>query len=157
MLRLPTNSNKHILVCHEDDIERYFDASTPEAFAKSCLAILTYRVRDYGYYEKWDIPEEPAGLLSPAQIEALPTEELRHQEASKRRAFRSRVTRYEEHNAQIDEALKVIEEQDTELIEVRRKFKPEVVLGYETRASRILSNRSDHEYEHVELERLEEG
>jgi hypothetical protein len=129
-------NKKQILIAKEKHGTRYFDASTPELLAESAFKLLKERWND-GYWYYLDDPPEDKDVLSEEQIAALPTESLRNQESQKREYF-------------------LREQRDWEyLAEKYRAIKDCVENGLKNRAWKLLQNRSDYEYENVELETLE--
>lgn len=70
-----------ILVLHEKHGDRYFDASTPEALATSCVKVLRERVADgYWYHREYAEPVRPLPkeqqeilALTDEQLATLPT------------------------------------------------------------------------------------
>lgn len=128
--------NKQILIAKEKHGTRYFDASTPELLAESAFKLLKERWDD-GYWYFLDDPPEDKEVLSEEQIAALPTESLRNQESQKRKSF-LREQRDWEYLAKEYRAIENC---------VKNKLKD--------KAWKLLQNRSDYEYENVELEELE--
>ncbi len=128
--------NKQILIAKEKHGTRYFDASTPELLAESAFKLLKERWDD-GYWYCLDDPPEDKEVLSEEQIAALPTESLRNQESQKRKDYLRKL-----YNWQSDEKQYLF-------------IKDCVENGLKNRAWKLLQNRSDYEYENVELEELE--
>lgn len=129
-------TKKQILIAKEKHSTRYFDASTPELLAESAFKLLKERWDD-GYWYELDDPPKEKEVLSEEQIAALPTESLRNQESQKRKNYLREV-----YNWQSDEKQYL-------------SIKDCVENGLKNRAWKLLQNRSDYEYENVELEYLE--
>ncbi len=134
---------RQIIICHEKHGEFYYDASTPEKLASSALSILTERFETgYMYWDPRahrdaaDIACDELAALTDEQIEAIPSDEVRVVTRKKRRAARSRKRKDEETLVQFD----------------RIKAAVEAKNGQE--AWELLQERSDHEYERIELEVL---
>lgn len=129
-------NNKQILIAYEKHGNRYFDASTPELLAESAFKLLKERW-DEGYWYVSEDPPEREDILSEEQIAALPTESLRSAELAKRTYYLA-----EFNNWQRDEK-EILAIQDC------------VENNLKDKALKLLQNRSDYEYENVELEFLE--
>jgi hypothetical protein len=148
-----------IIVCHEKHGERYYDASTPEAWAKSALAILTDRFNDgYWYHDPRQVTnsfslERRAKmyemlLVTDEQIEAIPSDEARVVLRKQRRRARAEHQQELEQIEQYDRIKIAVEAQDRGFFTVGRdSFQIPVAWD-------ILEDRSDHEYERVELEQV---
>lgn len=136
-----------ILICKENDCDRYLDASTPEQFARSALAVLTARYNEGYWYltpdEIYD-PEEP--VLGDEQIQALPAslqeDARRHRERQKREG--SERAHYK---LWYDRMETCVRDQDLSLLGEGEHATPV--------AYRLLLERREHEYEWVELDELE--
>lgn len=129
-------NKKQILIAKEKHGTRYFDASTPELLAESAFKLLKERWDD-GYWYCLDDPPEDKDVLSEEQIAALPTESLRNQESQKRKNYLREL-----YNWQDDEE---------EFLAIKDCIENEL----KDKAWKLLRNRSDYEYENVELETLE--
>lgn len=135
------NMKKQILIAREKHGTRYFDASTPELLAESAFKLLKERWEE-GYWYFLDDPPEDKDILSEEQIAALPTESLRNQESQRRKNYLRELYNWQ-----------VVEKQYLAI-------KDCVENGLKNRAWKLLAwkplqNRSDYEYENVELEELE--
>jgi hypothetical protein len=153
----PTSKPKQqIIVAEEKHQTRYLDASTPEAWAKSSLALLTQRFQE-GYW--YDNPTEAQdeftlkarhereGLLavSEATMSGLPSGE--QEEMRKKIESAKREILDEAEDARQYMVIKaVVEGQDLTWVG-KRYPRP--------RAWNLLEARSHHQYEHVELEYVE--
>lgn len=129
-------NKKQILIAKEKHGTRYFDASTPELLAESAFKLLKERWDEKHWYYVDDPPKDK-DVLSEEQIAALPTENLRNSESQKRKIFLRELRNWQD-NA---EEYKSIENC------VKNKLK--------NKAWKLLQNRSENEYERVELETLE--
>lgn len=140
-------SDKQIIVCHEKHGESYYDASTLEALHRSALAILTYRFNlGYVYYDpREDTHEftlarrkERADLIAMTdeQIAAIPSDVARVELRKKRRAALQREREDERTAVEYERIKAAVENKDG------------------AAAWELLCDRSDHEYERVELETL---
>lgn len=153
-----------VLVCYEKHGERYWDATSPEALARSALAILTERWKEGYWYsdpdddglgdsewaEKRRAEIAKARALSREEIEALPTS-ARQAVISLRRESRQQVERDRRARDWYERAKRVVEEQDLGTVTVgRNRFAREVPEAWV-----LLEERSDCEYERVAVEVLE--
>jgi hypothetical protein len=142
-----------VIVAKEKDDTHYLDASTDEAWAKSSLALLTERFNDgywyddpvesqSEYYIKERTAREELLALTPEELERVP-EVVR--ENLKRRIQEARASqRYEEEmTKEYAEIKRVVETQDLSWVGTGNYRRP--------LAWHLLDNRSNHEYEHVEL------
>jgi hypothetical protein len=132
----------NIIVWHGKHDTVYFDASTPEVWAASCLRLLGTMDRDYQFYNEW--PE--ADILTDEQIEAMPEPyRTRAREDAERTKHENRHTTA--HNMNVREIKRVLAENDTSLVtRGRGTMERQVPLAW-----LLLEDRSDHEYEHVEI------
>lgn len=127
---------KQILIAKEKHGTRYFDASTPELLAKSAFKLLKERWND-GYWYYLDDPPEDKDVLSEEQIAALPTASLKNSESQKRKQY---LRQFYDWQRDQKEYLAI---------------KDCVENNLKNQAWKLLQNRSDYEYENVELETLE--
>lgn len=129
-------NKKQILIAKEKYSTRYFDASTPELLAESAFKLLKERWDD-GYWRDLDDPPKDKDILSEEQIAVLPTENLRNSESQKRKEFLKEFRYWEESMAEYRAVANCIKN------------------NLKNQAWNLLRNRSDYEYENVELETLE--
>jgi hypothetical protein len=137
-IRIIVHNGKHATDC--------YDASTPEAWAASCVELL--RRMDYdgrGAYQIW-----PEGLAEPEYVEAELLPEPYRTQALKDNDYKK--LRYEEardNNERVTEIHRIITENDRSLFVYGAGTKRErsVPIAWE-----ILDQRSDYEYEGVRLE-----
>lgn len=138
-----------ILIAHETDADRYFDASTPDALAAACLKLLTERRHDY-YPEPVAVAGEGFELPSDEVLATLPEDV--------RRDLKSRAARQRRDEAEAAEYARwwktmteVVGVQSLALITLGRGgLEREEPLAYV-----LLRERSDYEYERIELVDLE--
>lgn len=164
-----------IIVCDEKHNNSYYDASTPEAWAKSALAILTERWNDGYWYQ--DPDEDGLGTsewaekrraeyaralsLTDEQIAELPAEAQKA--VNKLRSDAKRDSEHDkEHRAWYELAKQVVEDQDLGTFLFGDRKTARTKAGKEGRYERrepkawvLLYQRSDHEYEGVSLEDLQ--
>lgn len=178
-------SEKRIIVCEEKHSTRYWDASTDEAWASSSLAILTQRWNDgYWYHDpdKLDVqtrqwrPEAMIDLvlgdLWPGwdasfeqQQDAVTrySTQLREKYGDDPEVLQMKLKKLKvatdeyKHRAAWREGYaeikRVVEEQDLGFVTIGSgRWERQEPIAWQ-----CLSARSDHEYEHVELETLEEA
>lgn len=157
----------NIIVCDEKHEPVYWDATTPEAFARSALAILTERWTADGYWyrdpdsdglgdSEWAVKrrEEQAQALamSKEEIAKLPLP-ARQAVFSLRNAARRESAEDVRHREWYARAKACVEAQDLGLITVGRgKWARELPVAWD-----LLCERSDHEYEHVALVALQQA
>jgi hypothetical protein len=149
-----------IIICEEKHDTAYWDASTPEQFAESALAILTWRWNDgYWYHDpdsdglgssEWAEKEREqrrkALAMTVEEISALPESAQKAINGLRARAKRESAED-RRHREWYTRAKRVVAEQDTSTVTVGRgRFAREVPEAWV-----LLEERSDHEYEHVEL------
>lgn len=142
-----TDHTSRIIVCHEKHGTFYHDASTPEAWAQSALKILTERFNDgYWYYDpraekhpfSLDLRRKRDELLAMTddQISAIPSEDAQ------------RLLREKRALAQAEKR------EEDEMVEQYERIRAVVVAQDGSEAWALLEERSDAEYERVELEDL---
>lgn len=129
-------NKKQILIAKEEHGTRYFDASTPELLAESAFKLLKERWDD-GYWYISEDPPENKDILSEEQIATLPTESLRASEQGKLYWYLSEFKDWQKNEKEY------------------LAIKDCVETGKKDMAWNLLQNRSDYEYENVELEYLE--
>ncbi len=135
-----------IVVWHAKHGDQYYDASTPEAFAQSCVKILG-EMDEMGCYYLEDI--DPGDGVDP---ETLP-EPYRAQAVQKEQRRQRANAEAERHNQLITKIKEVIATSDVTLVSYYRERNGERVLSrVEPRAWEYLQRRSDYEYEGVSLE-----
>ena len=131
-----------ILIAKEKYGDRYFDASTNDALANSCLYLLKTRLEEgYWGYE----PEKPdsTDILSMEEIATLP-EKYRKEEEKNRKYYDAALAYYEDDLIWFNEVKKCIAEKTLAL------NKRGLPIAYE-----LLRRRSNCEYEGIELETVE--
>jgi hypothetical protein len=140
--------DRQIIVCHEKHGEWYYDASTPEQWARSALAILTERFNQgYWYNDPGEKPAEPNGYLSKEQIEAM-EEPYREQAVKIHNSHVRNLRWYREEAEQYATIKRIVEEQDASLVTVGRgRWERQAPAAWGP-----LADRSDGEYERVGLE-----
>jgi hypothetical protein len=145
-----------IVIAEEKHATRYLDASDDQALARSALKLLTERLQAGYWYHEPEVLFEPAPgeeLLTQEQVDALPTQALRDQEAAKVTRAGRRGRAEQDYRRWYDEVKRFVETKDLSMVTVGRgrfeRLVPKVWL--------LLEERSDYEYESVELEGVEEG
>ncbi len=145
-----------IIVCSEKYGEICWDATTPEKFAKSSLAILTERFLSGDWYmdpeddglgdSEWADNErrqnEAALALTAEQLELLPEDARK---AVLKRISKAKKDSAEDraHRAWYEAAQRVVEEQSLEVV---AKGRSEIPLAYQ-----LLLQRAGYEYEGIDL------
>jgi len=159
-------SNRYVLVAYEKHGDYFYDASDNEALGRSALEILTDRWNSgYFYYDPDELyPDDSKWSTSMKQLipdwdEEASTEEKQEKikdfrenvigavpdkdaQAVMMKKLKSAISRYKEkreYTKWYNDTKKIVETQDA------------------TRAWGVLNDRSDHEYERVELELLRGG
>lgn len=130
-------------------------ANTPEEFAQACFNIVKERVEQGYWYDEWPVPDKPFDVLDAEAIAALPDDQKARAQR-KADEFKARVREAQANNDVVKRAKELVANEDKTLIPrvVRPGTPDEKLLGYETNASRVLDQRSDYEYERVDLEEL---
>lgn len=158
---------KQIIVCDEKHGTFHWDASTPEEWAKSSLAILTERWKA-GY---WYLNPDSDGLgdsewatnerAQIAKAKAMSKEAINELPVVARKAViriladdRRDSSEDKQHRRWYQQAKQVVENQDLSLITISEGTKWE---RQEPAAWRLLEERSDYEYERVSIEPLHTG
>lgn len=171
----------YVLVTKEKHGDFYYDASTDEALAKSALAILTERWNQgYWYYDPdesdketnewrpealvenhvgeawpgWDVPYAERAAVLNAHMELLKIKYGDDAEilALKTRKFRAAIEEYKErcdYRKWYAEAKALVESQDADGVVTFKSGRTEAKAWW------LLNERSDHEYEGVDLEPLQ--
>lgn len=146
-----------IMIAHQKHGERFFDVSTPEKLAKASLKLLTDRWKE----DCWYYPPEPASnrvklrfvnedgtLYTDSQIETLP-KAMQTSAKAERNAFKMARSEYEEEMRTYKEIERVVKEKDLSLVPFRKTEKRPI-------AWILLNDRSDYEYERIEIVDTEE-
>ena len=132
-----------IMVWHGKHDPMFFDASTPAAWAESCVYLLTIMDREMQFYYEWDIPT----IVSSGAIEAMPAHyqglALQDQKRDAKNAKEAL-----DNNRLVKEIHRIIAEHDISVCEVGRVGggRLEPVAWYP------LWKRSTYEYERVVME-----
>lgn len=138
-----------VIVCHEKHGERYYDASTTETLAASALQILTDRWEEgYWYNDPREYyTEEKMRTYTPEEIEALPSNELKVRAEQQNRRAKDNQRQFDRDLAFYEQVQRVVEQQDLSTRTVGRgRYEREVPIAWD-----LLQERSDYEYERVEL------
>lgn len=160
------SDKKQVITCHEKHDTPIWDATTPEAFAASALAILTERWRDGYWYHDPDADGlgtsewAEARRAEIAAALALTKEEIDKLPASARQSIlglrgqaRSESEHERQHRDWYARARTCVEEQDDGLVTVGGgRWEHQIPVAWQ-----LLEERSDHEYERVELVTLEQA
>lgn len=168
-------ATSRIIVAEEKHYTRYLDASTDEALARSALALLTERFNAGYWYStpdavypddsKWStslkqlVPDYDPSADKELRIAALETYKsalaLIPDEEAKKLAIKNlnqairRENEKREYTKWYNEVKNLVESQDWQAVVTFKNG------STESKAWRILSERSDAEYEHVTLEKVE--
>lgn len=174
MSKIYTEGMSKIITVYEKHGDYHFDASTSEAFAKNALKILTERWEDDWYddpnddglgYGEWANKRREqyakACALTEEQIEALPDDARKSVKAMRMNA--KKETEYDKkHREWYERAQAVVKEQDLGCYTYGDRRTCRTKAGKEGRYERqvpkawaLLEERSDHEYERVELQDLQ--
>jgi len=156
-----------IIVCREKHGDYYWDASTPEAFAKSALAILTERFTQGWWYHN---PDDDDGLgksewankerkqneivlaMSKEQIDVLP-DDAKRAVLRRRKETEQQLKENAEARDWYQAAKLVVENQSLATVTVGRGvWERQIPVAW-----RLLEERTDYEYESVVLESLLTG
>lgn len=156
-------SDRQVIVAREKHGDFYYDATTPEAWARSALEILTERF-DSGYHYFDGDPdanhhfvqeqrakelEASAPDLSDEDLRKLPVE-ARKPIIRARQRIRDREMEFESDRIFYAAVKEIVEDQDAGMITVGHgRWEREV-----PKAWKLLQERSDYEYEDVSLEPL---
>lgn len=155
-----------VIICEEKHSTNYWDATSPEAAAKSALAILTERWNQGWWYndpsedglgtsewaDKVRADNKRAMEMTKEQYDALPEVAQKHVLALRKRIKQERAYA-QEYQVWYDAAKKVVTEKDSSVIVIGKgRYK-----RYSSPAFELLYQRSDHEYESVSLETLLQG
>lgn len=125
----------------------YWDASTNEAWAKSSLAILTERWnKGYYYNDPGEEPKIDSTIPDLEGIKAMPDGPMRDAAVKTYNAWVSRRKRWEREKAFYYAVKDIVEKQVLSLTKHSRYPEPVAWVA--------LSERFEHEYEGLELERL---
>src|ERR1035437_5412605 len=114
-----------IIAAKEKHADVYWDASTPELWAASSLAILSERFRSGEYYlttEETFGPEEP--VLTKEEIAQLPTESLRRRAMQDFEQVRREVRERKEHELWYAAMKEVVEGQDLSMVGPEKRQQP---------------------------------
>lgn len=149
-----------MIVYHGKHSTDYWDATTPELFAASALQILTENF-NYGWYYKPDEPKPyTAELITAESVNALPDGPVKQAAISEHNRQRAQVDRYKRDLRDYNEALswyneakRVVEEKDLSSTVLTNRRTGKVIREIPC-AWKLLEQRSDYEYERVELETL---
>lgn len=125
-----------IIVAQEKHGDRYLNATTDEALAASCVKLLKERL-EQGWYDPGN-PPEAKDVLTPEQIDLLPTESLRIAEANKCRSYLKEL-KYWERDVEFEKQVKQIVQSD--VVDAKQAW-------------RLLQSRNG-EYEAVNIENVE--
>jgi hypothetical protein len=131
-----------IIVLHGKHEPGYYDASTPDLWARSCLEIMRELDED-GYYWTNDEDED----FVPVDTENIPSPYKEEAERDNRRG-RARVAAVKEANALVLAIKECLATADTSMVVTTNRRN---VFGEEPKAWQLLVRRSDYEYERVEL------
>lgn len=158
---------KQIIVADEKHGTYYYDADTPEAWAKSALKILTERFNQgYWYHDPIGKPDkhpfsveertkrEELLAMTDEQIDAIPSDEARVVLRKKRQQAQKRHREDERQSEEYQRIREVVEAQDDGMIVIGKGKRYE---REEPKAWRLLDDRNDHEYERVSLEDVWDG
>jgi len=127
-----------ILIVTEKQGTRYFDASTTELLHAAAFKILKERW-DEEYWYTLDEQPSSEGILTKEQIESIPIESIRVQEYIKLKDYTQQVKHWKRGADEYYNIKKAISDVDHKS------------------AWRLLLNRSDGEYEEVDVVDLEEA
>lgn len=142
---------RHMIVEHSKHGDIHYDAVDLNAFLAACVEILRGRE---GWFDQWDVPEIPADMPSMREILDMDRDDSGYYRLlSERRSADSRRREALVNNQGAIDAEAIIAAGVSEAIAVKNKRTGEVV-GYTSRAWQILEERSDYEYERVELVQL---
>jgi hypothetical protein len=131
-----------VVVWHNKHGDVYYDASTPEMWAKSCLAILR-DMNEFGHLVAWEIPEK----FREVDPMSVPEGHYRDLVESDNKRHRSQAAEYTKNNDNVAHALDAIKNNDVALVtRGRGRFEHQ-----EPRIWELLTRRRDYEYERVEL------
>lgn len=138
----------NILVCQEKHATVYWRADNPQEWAHSSLAILTRRWNDgYWYYEP-EMPERPDH--KPEDIKTIQDTEYRQILEQRWKWYQAALAEWNSANDWYSRAKAVVEKQDTSCVTIGSgKWSRQ-----EPKAWVLLNERSDYEYEYVEIETL---
>lgn len=133
--RRPSVERPSVLILHEKHGNRYLLANSDQELHRAALAVLKARMEAGYFYREPEPPEDPG--LTKEQVEALP--------ASIRETAKKKLAQYLGDLRYYRDEKKLFEETQRALKE-----------GDGRAAWEILRDRSDHEYERVELVRFED-
>jgi hypothetical protein len=134
-----------IIVHHGKHDRGYYDASTPDLWAWSCLAIMRDLDEDEYYWIDEDedfVPVDTTNIPSPYKEEA--------ERDNAHGALRAKQAK--ESNAVVRAIKECLANEDTSMVVVSSRRS---VFGEEPRAWQLLQRRCSHEYERVELVALQ--
>jgi hypothetical protein len=134
------------MIWHGKHSTEIYDASTPELWAQNCLAILQ-EMDEYGYFSEWPLDEEPEvdPLSMPEPYRAM----AERDNATKRQRKAETI----ENNTHVATIKAVLESKDASMV-TRGRGRLERQEPY---AWQLLEERSDYEYERVELVKVRSG
>jgi hypothetical protein len=149
----PLPVSRRIIVDVSKHWTGYYDASTPESFAASCLKILQRRFDEGWYSDPGPVPEEPGEdkCLSEQQIAILPTEGLRQSETKRRE---QELGRLKEDRQERDWYLAAKSALDHKTMELRAYGRADRVRLVPV-VWELLEMHREYEYEGITLESLE--
>jgi hypothetical protein len=138
--------NRQIMVYSGKHSEEYYDASTPELWAASCLELLR-RLDKMGYYVVGDTPPAEPQYVDPDSLPEPYRTQAKKDNAQKRSEYSVAMSE----RAEVAEIKRVIEENDQTVVTYGQRSRNEHVRPI---AWDLLNNRSGYEYETVRLDHL---
>lgn len=147
-----------VIICDEKHSDEIWDASTPETWAASALAILTERFTSGNWYMEPELDQTEARAAELRRLIEQTSDEHLRRDLERRLAQVERDLAYEcDHAAWYAEAKRVVDEQDASISEGRRlgQTSKQLPKGWPV-AWALLYHRRDAEYEGVRLDTIRE-
>lgn len=145
------SGSRYTIVEHAKHDDYYFDAVDLDTFLASAFEILSRRIE---WMDEWEVPEIPAALPTKREILDMDREDPDRMKLMNRRSRADGERKAAQlNNKGVVDAKAIIAEGSSKALELKRRSTGEIV-GYTSRAWQILEERSDYEYERVDLVRL---